>query len=72
MGVTKYKPVHTPRLLEQKTEGGGVRASEVAKAASETIAHTRELLNESRQLIARARNRALRVQDASESQRRRA
>lgn len=57
-GVTKYKPTRTPHKLGQDVSDGNNRAADLKKKASTTIAHTRELLRQSRELLERHKDRA--------------
>jgi hypothetical protein len=60
--VTKYKPIRTPRQTEVEMGDRNNRAEQLKRTASSTIAHTRELLRESRELIERSKNRAAAMQ----------
>jgi hypothetical protein len=63
--VTKYKPSRTPHQLAQNVEDGNARAGDLKKKASSTIAHTRELLRQSRELIDRSKDRAKALEKAA-------
>lgn len=64
--VKKYKPTRTPHLLQQETEDGNARAAQVTKAAEATIAHTRELLKTSHELMQRTKARASQMEATAE------
>ena len=66
MAVKKYKPTQTPHMFQQGTEDGNARAVRVSNAAQATIAHTRQLLQHSRELIERTKARATSMQATGE------
>ena len=57
MSITKLKPVRTPRLLDEWTEKIEVARKETARESQMAIEHSRKLVEQSKEIMAKMRHR---------------